>query len=157
MRHPNKDRITAPALAVFMALVALLAALNPLAGQDSPPSVIEPQTFPLRVDTVESPEVLRIFTQCGQLSRPITTVEPRAVTSTTFRVVDLCDRGFLVLASESWYATVPMAALIRHDRAGTLGGVLLCIKNHIRSAMLVYEAPPIPLSCEMAGVPGWTP
>lgn len=127
--------------------VALFAAC-PASAQE-----VEPETFPLRIDATESSQVLRLYVQCDQLTRPLTMVQPGAVTTRRVRVVDIsCGArdGLLILSAETWNGAAPLTRFLEYDRRGTLGGVLMCVSDGQNTRLMFYATETLPISCAEA-------
>jgi len=129
---------------LVIAVIATAALFSPAAAQE-----IEPQTVLLRVDAMESREDITLRAACGGIIRKLGFAEAEVITEVQLRVVDLCPRGFLVVETPTWWGTFPLRKVTQHERAGVLGGLLLCVDSYLNTKLLTFAAnvQAMPLSC----------
>jgi hypothetical protein len=133
-------------VALFMLMVAVFAVPEEANAQELPRAVpdptreVQPATFPLRVDATEIDGTLRLYLQCGAVSAPVGMAQGRFVTTIQFPVVSLCSGGNFIVSASDFYVLLPLDGWMRYDRAGQLGGVLVCVGRQ-QTGFSIYTDP----------------
>jgi len=99
---------------------------------------VQPQTIVFRLDNVDSQEKIIVLLRCGRIMRPFLLAEPRTIVDENIPVVSLCDGGAFMLAADTWRGSVPLGEVPRLEREGKVGGLLLCIRGRVKTALLAY-------------------